>query len=278
LGFIAKLNWLIEIFYETLKKVFRIRLCWPFLAYAVIQFALLTVLAFYNNPTVHAVLSPMISIFAGEKAELLSHYPGLYLLLPTVFQWGKLLLGTLFEGLAAGWTALLFWKLFASPEQSRPAKSAFSKWPQLLVVWTIITGFLIFANWLLPQPFAGLLEGSPRRIALFELLLRLATVFLYSIFIYAVPALVIFNRGIWEAFKTSFSYFMKYPILSCFLTLIPYLISMPTTYLASKSDVVVGKFNPELVFYILTAGLIADFFVNIITTGAVVKFLADEAS
>jgi len=277
LGFIQKLNWLIELYLSTLKSAWKISLWAPFVVYSVLQLFLLIALVSYVNPGIHTILSPVISLAAGMGSPLFGHYPDLFLMLPMVFQWGKLILGIIFEGLAAGVTSLLFLKAFTSSERAQTAyKSSFSRWPQLVITWTCITAVLVLVNWLLPSVFSGLLEGSPRRVAVFDIFLRLLTVFLYAIFIYAVPAVAAFQKSVWGAFKMSFSFFAKYPIFSFFLALVPYLLSIPTTFLAAQSDVIVEKFSPELVFYILLVGIIADFLVNFLTTGAVVKFLIEE--
>jgi hypothetical protein len=47
--------------------------------------------------------------------------------------------------------------------------------------------------------------------------------------------------------------------------------------MTNKSELIMSKFYPELIFYIILAGLVIDFFVNVVLTGAVVKFL-DEKS
>lgn len=277
MGFIQKLNWLIELYLNTLKSARKISIWVPFAIYSFLQFFLLVALVSYVRPGIYAILSPVISLVAGKESPLFGHYPDLFLMLPMVFQWGKLILGIIFEGLAAGVTSLLFFKAFASSEKT-PAvyKSSFSRWPQLLITWTCITAVLILVSWLIPSLFSGFLEGSPRRAAVSDTLLRLLSVFLYAIFIYAVPAIVVFQKSVWGAFKLSLSFFIKYPIFSFFLALIPYILSIPTTFLASKSDIIVDKFSPELVFYILLVGIIADLLVNFFTTGAVVKFLIDE--
>lgn len=132
------------------------------------------------------------------------------------------------------------------------------------------------ANLFLPDLFENFLSGSPRRIAAFEFCMGFLTVVLFSIFIYAVPAVIVYKNSFLQAFKTSISIFARVPIFSFFLALIPYLLTVPTTYLAGKSDVIISKFSPELVFYILAVGLFVDMIANVIMTGAVVKFLDEE--
>lgn len=277
LGFIVKLNRLIGLYLAALKLSIRPRLWLPFFLYASLQVVVLLVCRNYVNPAIYPTISPLVSLLGEAKAELFRHYPGLFLLLPYVFQWGKIAVGIVFEGLAAGATAVLFVRAFTFSRATEWRLSyAFSKWPQLLLTWTLITAVLFAINWYLPRLFEDVISGSSRRMALFDLSLGLLTVAVYCVFIYAVPAIVVYKENVFRALGTSLSLFARYPIFSFFLALIPYLLTLPTSFLANKSDIVVIKFSPEIVFYILLAGIIVDMVVNYLVTGAVVKFLVEE--
>ena len=60
------------------------------------------------------------------------------------------------------------------------------------------------------------------------------------------------------------------------MVIIPYLFTLPITYLSDQSAIIAIKFTPELIFYILSAGLVVDMLVNFVMTGALVSFLLDE--
>jgi len=249
----------------------------PFLIYAGLHFGALTLLVSYPDPQVYPTLASWIKLMGNAEAELFGHYPGLYLLLPLAFQWGKLVVGIIFEGLAAGLTVVLFANYFCRKLSKRWSLSdAFKAWPQLLIGWIIITGILFIVNWYLPGMASEFLHRSPRRAALFDIGLKLLTVGLYSIFIYALPALIVLRQNILRAFVTSFGYFFKLPVFSFFLALIPYLMTLPVSYLTGNVEVIVTRFSPELMYYILISGIIIDLLINYWVTGAVTKFLIEE--
>ncbi len=277
MDFVDKLNRLIGLYAAALKSVFRLKIWLPYFVYAVLQFGVLTACVFYVHPHVYPILSPLVALLGGARAELFSHYPGLYLLLPQVYQWGKLAFGIAFEGLATGLTVVLFAGYFGRHLTSRWRPSeAFKAWPQLLLGWAIIAGILFALHWYLPQMAADMLHRSPRRAAIFDVGLKFLTVAIYSVFIYTLPALIVFRQNILMAFKTSFGYFLKYPMFSFFLALIPYLISLPVSYLSRSSEIIVTGFTPELMYYILLIGIIIDMFINYFVAGAVTKFLIEE--
>ncbi|RKX31060.1 MAG: hypothetical protein DRP46_04175 [Candidatus Zixiibacteriota bacterium] len=277
MGFIPGINRLIGLYAAALKAIFRFKLWPPFFLLAIMQFIVLLIFRSYVNPYVYPILSPLVGLLGEKNAAIFSQYPGLYIALPFVFQWGKLVLGILFEGFAIGWASMLFMRYFhARKDDSLDFRAVLYRWPQLAVAWTLVTAVIIVINTLLPELFAGQLIGSPRRIIAFETLLRLLAVAVYALFIYAVPSIVVYKNNILKAFKTSLSLFFRFPIFTFFLALIPYLFTVPTSYLSGKSTVIVDKFTPELIFYVLAVGLVIDMLVNFFLTTSVVNFLIEE--
>jgi hypothetical protein len=277
LDFIEKLNRLIGLYASTLKSVFNLRLWVPFFLYALLQFAVLTLLLFYSRPHIFPILSPIVALMGGAEAELFSHYPGLYLMLPIVYQWGKLFVGIIFEGLAAGFTVVLFANYFSRRTSNRWRLSeAFKAWPQLLIGWVIITAILFVVNWYPPGMARTLLHQSPYRAAAFDIGLKIVTVALYSVFIYAIPAIIVLRQNVLRAIGTSLGYFFKNPFFSFFLALVPYILSLPVSYLTGNTEVIVTRFSPELIYYILVLGIIVDLIINYWVTGAVTLFLIEE--
>jgi hypothetical protein len=277
LGFVDVLNRLLGLYLAALRSMRALRLWLPFFLYAVLQIVLLLLCISYVNPRLYPLLSPLISLLGERNAELFSHYPELFILLPYVFQWGKLFLSIIFEGLAIGLASALFVAAFQTRHRSyAKLSSVFTRWPQLLVTWTIITGVIFLVSWLAPEIFAEYLRGSPRRVEVFQVLLRVVTVVIYAVFVYAVPAMVVRGNNIVQGLRTSVICFVENPVFSILLVLIPFLFTIPVTYLSSKAGVVVAKFSPELMFYILLLAVIIDMLVNIILTGSVVRFLLEE--
>ena len=253
------------------------RLWLPLLVYTFLQFVILLIFKSYVSPVIYPILSPLVALLGKTTATMFAQYPGLYIALPYVYQWARLIFGIAFEGLAIGLTAMLLLK-YTIPRHAADwtSRSVYRRWPMLLTVWTIVTAIIVAANIFLPEIFRSYLEGSPRRVAAFDVIMRLIALVLYALFIYAVPSIIAYKNNIVSAFKTTFTVFFRYPIFSFFLALLPYLLTVPTSYLTNQSAVIVNKFSPELVFYILTAGLIIDMVVNFIITVTVTGFLIEE--
>ncbi len=274
---LEKLNRFIGLYLAALSRLFRFRIWVPLAVYALLQIAVIFLAANYTNPSVYVILKPLVGLMGDRTAEVMSHYPGLYMVLPGAVAWGKYILGVLFEGLAMGLAAALFVKAYSDSFPAPGYKAVFKKWIPLLVVWCIISALILAANQFIPGLFSSFLAGSPRRIMLLGIVMKLITVLIYSLFIYAIPAIIVFGDGIFKALKTSLSLFVEYPVFSFLLAFLPYLLTVPFAYIFENAPTVVDKFTPELMLYFLIGGVIVDMLVNFILTGTVVKFLMDEA-
>lgn len=277
MGFIDKTNRFLSLYLDVFKAIARPMTWFPFLIYAIMQFLMLVVLENYVHPSIYPILRPLVALLGEGRADFFGHYPELYLLLPTVYQWGKLIIGVIFEGFFIGISSVYFMRLFRRRKANTGISPALKNWPSLLVVWTVITGLLLVINFYLPDLFGDILFKSPRRMMIFEVFMRILTVAVYSVFIYAVPAIIVYRNGLFGAFKTTFRFFAHNPFFTFFLAMVPFLFSIPISYATNNVTTIVDKFTPELVFYILTAGIVIDFLINYFITGTVVKFLIEES-
>ncbi|MFH2035887.1 MAG: hypothetical protein ABIJ45_05735 [Candidatus Zixiibacteriota bacterium] len=277
--FIEGLNRLMGVYISAAKTIWRISVWGPFFILFLMQLLLLACLNNYVNPHLYPLLYPLVSLLGDSRVDIMAHYPGLYLVLPSVFQYGKLALGILFEGLITGITVIAFLKIFAGSKYSGlNIKSAIRQWHNLLLCWVVISAVLYALNSLIPPFFTEQMYGSPRRQMLFDLGMGLMTTIFYALFIYSLPIIIISGRNFIAAIIKSLSYFRKYPIFSFFIALIAYLITLPASFLSARSETIVDKFTPEMVFYVLAFGLVLDLLINILLTGALTKFLSDESN
>lgn len=271
-----RLNRFIGLYLATLGRLFRFYIWIPLAIYALLQILIIILASNFTNPTIYTIMKPLVGLLGERNVEIMSHYPGIYLVLPSVVAWGKYILGVLFEGLVMGMAAALFVRAYSGSPVDVGFSTAFRKWLPLLVVWCFISALILVANKFIPELFSSFLAGSPRRVFLFGIIMKLITVLIYSLFIYAIPAIIVYGYGILKAVRKSLSLFAEYPIFSYFLALVPYLLTVPFAYIYENTGTIVSKFTPELMLYILVAAVIVDMIVNFILSGTVVKFLLDE--
>ncbi len=233
------------------------------------------------------VIAPSSS-FGGVPIEILrswfspaaGHYPEHFVLLPWMFfrlsiiAYG--LVGVLAYGVATGAFSRKFigrWEYEGSL-----LGAVTSRYLPLMIVWAVTTAiaFAIFSN--IPGWFADWTFGSPRRVIFIETLTGAGVVGFMSIFAYTTVALVIDRLPFLAAVRTSARQFVAHPLATFFLLGIPYLITVPFSMIASKSELIATKFRPETVIYALVVVILVQFFANIMTCGPVTHYYLSEPS
>jgi hypothetical protein len=146
-----------------------------------------------------------------------------------------------------------------------------------MVGWLFLNGLLLLINANFPGWFAPLIKGSPRRELLFELgFLPLIYTIVLSFCFSIIPSIALFGDNILKAIRRSVRILFRRPLtvflLSLFVLILPVLISAAT----GRADVVVEKFKPELVYWLLVVGLGVDVLVNFFWMGSAVGLLIEE--
>ncbi len=278
MGIIEKINRFLQLYLSSLGALRRPLVILPLIVYALIQYLVLIVLENYNHPAIFPWLSSLVSLTGQGREEFFSHYPELYILLPNIYQWAKLAVGFLLEALFLTVTVVLFVRHFNQADSRQwPLSLVWKRWPTTFAVWAIVSILLVIINIYIPGFFAGYLYGSPRRAFVFDAVMKVFTVGVYSLFLYALPAAIVYNNGLIKSLKTSLTFFVRYPIFTFFLAFIPYILSLPLAYATAASSVIVDKFSPGLVVYLLIAGIFVDLIINYFLTGTAVRFLLQEA-
>ena len=230
-----------------------------------------------TSPLFSGIVNAWVSFIGAEQAEAFNHYPSHLILLPYYFGWAKIISGVLFETITLGLVALLFARIeerFGNLPKSIWA-GTLSKLPHLMVVWIILNGLILLVAMFLPQFAMPYVEGSPRRQMLLEILLMpgLYILIMAPLFI-AIPAVVVGGKSVFSAIKTSLRLFRERYVTMFLLTLLVLVIPVFFSLITSRPLVIVEKFKPELVYWILLAGLFADMFVKFFWMGTAVKLLS----
>ncbi|MBN1211255.1 MAG: hypothetical protein JXA92_01640 [candidate division Zixibacteria bacterium] len=277
MGLIKSINQIIVLFLDTLKHVGRLRIWLLLLGYFLLIWLLLY--AHYNflSPLFYPLVSTWVSLFGEDSFKAFSHYPGQFLYLPYFFGWGKLLLGLLLEGLVLGGVAALFTDGFG--KITGPARTSFksllSLWLPLVLVWVVINGLTVAVNFYLPDLLQAFHQDSPRRLmAVRFVILPFILAVILALFFFALPAVVVFRDNFLKALGRSVRLFLRRPItcfvLAAIIMFVPYYIS------AVPTDVLIVKFKPELVYWIILAGLGAELLADYFWMGTAVRFLIEE--
>ncbi len=279
MSFIGSINRFIELFVDSFREFGRGRIWMLLGAYLVLQWLVLYAHVHFASPFAWGWMKVWLGLFPDHIANGFKHYPGHYLTLPHLFDWARFAVGLVFEGLVLGGVAILFFdSMLDTPRSERMSvKLLWPSWVHLVVAWLVLNGLMLAAAVALPGWLESWLEGSPRR----QLFLQFGVipgmfVVMLALLYFAIPSVALFGENAWQAIKRSVRLFFRHPIsllvLSGLILVGPLLVSA----VAGRSSLIVDKFRPEMVYWVLVVGLVIGALASFFWMGTAVRFLIDE--
>lgn len=269
-------NQIVDIFVAALRQIVRGRiwlllvlwyLCYELILYAHYDF---------TSPLFYTVITwwTSLPIFPDTdmRSSAFTHYPGHLILLGGYFGWAKLTVGAIFEGLVLGAVARMFAQSYGDIT-IRSQLRLRRRWVNLALGWIILNSLLVGVVTFLPGWLESILT-SPRRILAFNLtVLPFCMVLLLSMLYFVLPLVAIRGENVLSALKQSLEIFGRRPFTCFFLAAIVTAVPYSFALLAGYAEVIVQRFNPDLVFWILTGGVIAELLAAFLWMGTAVRFL-----
>jgi hypothetical protein len=222
----------------------------PFAGIAVVNILILALLA----------LAPFLPLLKAAAAfigrvwgEVFLHYPANFVLLPELFSTvGKLAgltVGVFLTGVAI--SAINQAKLSSSPRWGFSLKKAYRRYYRLAVVGGIM--LLLASSAVNVSDLLRLVFGSDLWAGYAG---YVASVLVLAPFSFAMPAIVIENRKIFNSIDRSLSIFFANPVTTMLFVCISGAIFLPAYYMNGKIPAIVNSAAPDLVFYILGSKII----------------------
>lgn len=164
------------------------------------------------------------------------------------------------------------------PKEDRsPLRTIFSLWIHLVLAWTLTNGLILLVNLQFPKLLEPWLAGSPQRIMVFEFVVQ---PFIYAVilavFFFIIPRSAVYKEKFLKALKRTLRIFVGNPLTCFFLSLDVLVVPISISIIASRLAEIVEKFKPELVYWLLLAGLAADVLFYFFWMGTAVRLLVDE--
>lgn len=242
-----------------------------FMLYGLLQVVFLLVLVYYVYPPISMLVVPVVKKFFGELAL---HYPTYFLVLPTLFSWVNLILGGIIGILIVGVTTTLFARSYRQKtlDVKTSLKWTWSKYLILFSVWAVESACSVFILLKLPLFLRNLSLFENRGFLSIQFVTTIFAIIVGAFFAYTTALIVLDNEGVLSALKRSFLLFIKYPLISILLVAIPNFIKLPLDLLSGKADLIISKFNPEMVVIILGLSIIVAIFANFFLVGTVTRY------
>jgi hypothetical protein len=281
MALVKDINYFLLLFADTFRTFRRGTIWLVLFAYFVVMSLLLYAYLNYFSPVFYPLAKATVILAGKEATERFFHYPGHFLYLPAVFGWSKTFVAIIFDGLFLGSAALLIRQEYLGRSNSSASrdKSLLSSWGHLILASFAFNLLIFAAGFLLPLALQSLLSGYARRGLLFEFVVLPAVYSLIlAIFFVVIPRIALYGDSFMRALGLSWKSFIRRPLTSFFLAGIILFVPILIATIANHSDIIIGKFYPELVYWILWVGLGADLLANYFWMGTSVRLLVDNES
>ncbi|MGH7495682.1 MAG: hypothetical protein ACREOO_25275 [bacterium] len=219
-------------------------------------------LVFYMYPPFSLVFLPLHRMLFGETAL---HYPNNFIVLPNLFDLLNIALSGIIGIIVIGYSTLLFFTGGDRHAVKESGGSISRRYVHLLAAWAVETGlmlFIIFAS----ARLAVMYPSIKLYLVAFRVLLAMC---ISAAFAFATALILIEKKPFWQALLQSARMFGSYALVLVLLVGIPALIHLPLQFILSNSAMIVRKLNPEVIAFLVGAGVVASMVSNYFTIGTV---------
>ena len=252
----------------------------PFFIFAILETLTLILICFMPRTPLVTIFGPPIKTFFGER---FLHYPGFFLLVPKLSSLARMTLSVIFGSLLTGLAIILILDIYHKRQikLNHSLNLALKKYAALFLIYLLVTALFYYSVKMLGQGLVKYFMAGHAKLLFLNARLWLGPVllglnflialFIQSIFIYAVPVLIIEKAKLFSAIGRSFLVFKKLFIPTIILVGAPMLIYVPIILLNANSAFLIDKFFPEFIMLvtflsIVVSSLIIDPLITISTT------------
>lgn len=252
----------------------------PFALLTVIQTLSLVFLYLIPRAPLKQIFGPMVKVKWGE---MFLHYPNNFLLLPKLNYLANMalivLVGSFLTATAVALVSSIHYK--QNNKIANAFKKAVKHYISLFIIVFVFSSLFFFSTRLIGSALVKYFGSGHSKLLflgaglwlnpILKTLNFIIALVIQSAFIYAIPVLLIENRHVLKAIKSSFLYFKKWFLLTLVLVGLPMLLYIPLNIIIENSALLINKFFPEIVLIILifntaVSCLIVDLLMTITTT------------
>lgn len=280
MGVVQQINSLVWSWAEMLRA-FRNRVALvPFLIYAAAQTALLLMVVGFTAPPFNLFVPGLLRWRLGEQAL---HYPNNLLALRSVLGDADILFSIFLGALVTAAAAHLFSSFYSGSAErfSVGWRAGAARYTRLIAVALVVAAISV-AVVRIPMTFWGdLADTRPLRFRLLRMMLVGAVLVIQTLFVYALPSIVIDGKRVLASLRGSVALALRNPITTFLIVAVPASLELLPAWLMRNSAVIVYRFSPEFLAVAMLIWIAALFFIGYATVGAATRFYlhatADES-
>jgi hypothetical protein len=240
----------------------------PFLIVTAVQFIVLAILVFFDNPLILPLGLPLVQRLGGEAA---THYPVFYYALPTLFSRSNLVIGALVASIAGGTATLLFARFWGLGNSDRAWRRAFRAAPKLIPLTLLVIAILYGVG--------ALVRLVPRDLMLTNSAVRWGTrlgmlavfVIVQSLLGYTTAWVVLMGHKFFPALRDSIKVTGITLLPTLLVVALPTAILFPISYATSRIDLIAQKLRPETTLALVSVQIVMELFCTFILAAALTR-------
>jgi hypothetical protein len=148
-----------------------------------------------------------------------------------------------------------------------------SRYFSIFLVWIFLTLVFMAILMYIPKLLDPLVGGSPRRTLALKVGLHFTIIpLIQALLMYAIPNILIDGQKLMTAVGSSIRTFFRNVISSYVIALIPGVIVLPFSLAVSRPDLIVTKFYPELVLYLIVGQIVTNMIASFVFASTVIRF------
>ncbi len=240
----------------------------PFFIVGVVNSIALYLIWMAPQRPVSYVLAPIIRAFWGEP---FLHYPLNLSLVPKLFYFANILIDAIIGVLMTGVAIGLVKDAYVGDESQKflNLRVSIKKYFLLLAVWLMMFGFSLLFTKLTGS--MALLNSKPLLAAVLNYVI---VILVQLFFLYPMVMIIIDKIGLFKALVNNFVFLSKHLVSSFLLVSVPALLYLPILVLQDKLQTLVRWFSPDIIIFVLGAGIFVILLINaLITVAPVVLYL-----
>ena len=267
---LAQLNLTVWAWIESFKDLKRRAVWAPFLWMVLIQSLVLLALTEFYRPVFSWILVPILK---GVGDVRMLHYPAFFSVLPAFYGRFDLVLDVFFGSLFFGTAYLVLFRVASRMPVGDAWNAGRRSYLVLLLLRLPLVLLVVLASWGLPlllggKPGVGL-EGKALREARYGSFL--IGVLGESLCLYAPLARLVAGRSLFGSFGDSLRLAARVPLATMLVVLLPNLLQLPVAAAIRRSDTIITNLTPEVVAWLLFAGILVYTGVNYVVIGSAVR-------
>lgn len=275
MSLIERINHYFLLILDTLKLAGLGRAWLILLAYFLVNWMLLYAHFDFMSPLFYGAVKLWTSTVNPGLAQVFTHYPQHFALMDYYFGWSKIIVGLLLEGLVLGLVARSFTRRVFRRGRGGESRSIWSLWFHLVIVWAVLNGLWFLLGSVVPSLAQPLLTSTKRILAFSFVALPGLFMVVFAVLYAALPAVVVYGDNALKAILRSIRLFLSRPFTSFFLAAAVLVVPSVLAALVSRPEEIINRFRPELIYYLLLAGLIVEVPAYFLWMGTAVHFLRD---